>query len=79
LLDDFNEKVGREDILKLKTGNEFYKINNDDDVRSINSATTKKLSRVQCFHIITLKNALSSPDWKTQNHIHPVMIERLCH
>jgi hypothetical protein len=42
LLGDFNAKVGREDIFKT-TGNEsFHEISNDNGIRSVNFATSKK-------------------------------------
>jgi hypothetical protein len=44
LLGDFNAKVGREDIFKLRTGNEsLRKSSNDNAVRVVNFATSKNL------------------------------------
>jgi hypothetical protein len=44
LLDDFNEKVGREDIFKPTIGNESsHEISNDNGVRVVNFATSKNL------------------------------------
>jgi hypothetical protein len=42
LLRDFNANTGREDILKLSTGNEsLHKINNTLELRVVNFATAK--------------------------------------
>jgi hypothetical protein len=39
---NFNGKVGREDIFKPTIGNEsLYEISNDNEVRLVNSATSK--------------------------------------
>jgi hypothetical protein len=44
LLQDFNAKVGREDILKPKFGNEnLHETINDKGVRVVNFATAKNL------------------------------------
>jgi hypothetical protein len=44
LLGDFNAKVGREDIFKLKTGNgSLHEISNDNGVKVVNFATSKSL------------------------------------
>jgi hypothetical protein len=61
LLRDLNAKVGREDIFKLTIGNEsLHEIRNDNGVRVVNFATSKKisLSKVQCSHIATFINIL---------------------
>jgi hypothetical protein len=43
LLADFNAKVGREDIFKPTVGNEsLHKISNNNGVRVVNFATSKK-------------------------------------
>jgi hypothetical protein len=43
LLGDFEAKVGREDIFKPTIGNEsLYEISNDNAVRVVNFATSKK-------------------------------------
>jgi hypothetical protein len=61
LLGDFGTEVGREDILKPTTGNEsLHEINNDNGVRVVNFATSKNLSKIQCFCIITFKNVLEN-------------------
>jgi hypothetical protein len=42
LLDDFNVKVGREDIFKPTIGNDSsYEISNDNGVTVVNSAKSK--------------------------------------
>jgi hypothetical protein len=48
LLEDFNAKVGREDIFKPATGNEsLHEISNDKGVRVVNFATSKNVT-VNC-------------------------------
>jgi hypothetical protein len=45
LLEDFNAKVGREDVFKPTTGNKsLHEISNDNGVRVANSATSKNLT-----------------------------------
>jgi hypothetical protein len=45
LLEDFNAKVGRENIFKPTTGNEnLHEISNDNGVRAVNFATSKDLT-----------------------------------
>jgi hypothetical protein len=45
MLEDFNDKVGREDTFKLTTGNEsLHEISNDNGVRVVNFATSKNLT-----------------------------------
>jgi hypothetical protein len=45
LLGDFNAKVGREDIFKLRIGNKsLHEISNDKGVRVVNFATLKNLT-----------------------------------
>jgi hypothetical protein len=67
LLGDFNAKVGREDISKPTIWNEsLHKISNGNGIRVVNFLTSKNLSKVQCFHIITYINLLGR-----------LMIERL--
>jgi len=46
LLGDFNAKVGREDTFKLTIGKEsLHQDSNDNGVRLVNLATSKKPSR----------------------------------
>jgi hypothetical protein len=60
LLRGFNAKVGREDILKQKIGNDsLYGISNYNGVRVIHFATSKNLIvKSTMFHIITFINLL---------------------
>ena len=44
LLGDFNAKVGRENIFKLKTGNDtLHQDSNNNGVTTVNLATSKNL------------------------------------
>jgi hypothetical protein len=46
LLGDFNAKVGSENIFKLTIGNEsLHEINTDNEVRLVNFAISKNLSK----------------------------------
>jgi hypothetical protein len=58
LLGDFNAKAGREDIFKPTAENEsLHKISNDNGVRVVNSATSKKLGiKAPCFLIAAFIN-----------------------
>jgi hypothetical protein len=60
LLQNFNAKVGREDIFKPTIGNEsLHEISNDYGVRAENFATSKNSqSKVRCSHITTSINIL---------------------
>jgi hypothetical protein len=43
MLGDFKAKVGRKNIFKLTIGNDsLYQVNNDNDIRTVNSAPSKK-------------------------------------
>jgi hypothetical protein len=54
LLGDLNVKVGREDIFKPTIVNESLdKFSNNNGVTIVNFATSKNLSKVECFHTIT--------------------------
>jgi hypothetical protein len=45
LIEDFNAKIGREDIFKPMIGNEsLHEISNDNGIRVVNFATTKNLT-----------------------------------
>jgi hypothetical protein len=56
LLDDFNAKVGREDIFKLTIRNESsHQISNDNGVTEVNFATSKNL-RCQKHHVPSSKH-----------------------
>jgi hypothetical protein len=70
LLGDFNAKVGREDILKLTIENEsLHEISNDNGVRVVNFATSKKLTvkRTMFPQRNIHKYTWTSPDGKTHN------------
>jgi hypothetical protein len=59
LLGVFNPKIGREDILKQKIGNESLdEISNHNGVRVVNFAISKNLSKVQSSNIIRFTNLL---------------------
>jgi hypothetical protein len=59
LLGDFNEKVGREDTFKPVIGTESLdEISNDNGVTIVNFATSKNLSKVRSFCIVTFVNLL---------------------
>jgi hypothetical protein len=79
LLQDFNAKVGREDIFKLAIGNEsFHKISSDNGFRVVNFAISKNLIvKSKMFsHRNILKCTWTSPDGNTQNQIGHVLIDR---
>jgi hypothetical protein len=81
VLGDFNVKVGREDIFKSTIGNEIlHEISNDNRIRVVNFAASKKLlSKVRCSHIVTFVNLLGHPDRKTHNQIDHILIDRRRH
>jgi hypothetical protein len=58
LLDDFNAKVGRENIFEPTFGNEsLHEISTDNEVRVVNFATFKNyLSKAQCSRIAKFIN-----------------------
>jgi hypothetical protein len=54
LFEDFNAKVGRQDIFKLTSENKsLHEISNNNGIRVVNFATK---SKVQCSHIATSIN-----------------------
>jgi hypothetical protein len=78
ILDDFNAKVGRENIYKPTIGNEsLHEISNDYGVRVVNFATSrnsvvKSTMFPHCkIHIYTC----TSPEGNTHNQIDDVLIE----
>jgi hypothetical protein len=91
LLRDFNAKVSRKDIFKPTIGNEsLHKINNDNEVRLVNFATSKNL-RVKStmfphrnIHNYTL---LDVSRWDNPNQIDHILVDirtfllcfRVCH
>jgi hypothetical protein len=82
LLDDFNAKVGRENIFKLAIGNDSLReISNDSGVRAVNFATSKNLiPKSTTFpHRRIYKCKWNSPEGKTHNQINHVLIDRRRH
>jgi hypothetical protein len=72
LLEDFNSKLGREDIFKPTIGNEsLHEINNDSGVRVVNFATSKNLivKSTMFPHRNINQFIWTSPDGKTHNQI----------
>jgi len=69
LLGDFNAKVGRENILKLKTGNDTpHEDSNNNGVTTVNLATSKNLLlRASSSHADIHKFTCTSPDGKPHN------------
>jgi hypothetical protein len=79
LLGDFSAKVDREDIFKLKIGNEsLQEISNDNGVRVVNSATSKNLTVKSTMfpHRNIHKYNWMSPDGKTHNQIDHILADR---
>jgi hypothetical protein len=79
LLGDFNAKVGREDIFKPTIGNEsLHEISNDNGVRVVNSVTSENLTvKSMMFpHCNIPKVTWTSPDGRTHNQIHHILIDR---
>jgi hypothetical protein len=58
LLQDFNAKLGREDILKQTTGNEsLCEISYGNGVRAINSATSSNRTVNSTYNVPTLQHS----------------------
>jgi hypothetical protein len=79
LLDDFNENVCREVILKQTIGNESsQEISNDNEVRVVNFATSKNLvvKSTMLPHRSIHKYTSTSPNGKTHNQIDHILIDR---
>jgi endonuclease/exonuclease/phosphatase family metal-dependent hydrolase len=82
LLGDFNAKVGREDIFKPTIGNEsLYEISNDNGVRLVTFATSKKLrvKSTMFTHRYIHKYTWTSPDGKRDNQIDHILQDRQRH
>jgi hypothetical protein len=82
LLGDFNAKVGREDIFKHTIGNEsLHKISNDNGVRVVNFAKSKKLTvKSMMFpHCNIHKLTWTSNDGRRHNQIYHILIDRRRH
>jgi hypothetical protein len=70
VMEDFNTKVGREDIFKPIIGNEsLYESNKDNGVRVVNFATSKNLivKSTTFPHRDIHKHTWTSPDGVTHN------------
>jgi hypothetical protein len=79
LLEDFNAKVGREDIFKLTPGNDsLHETSNDNGVRVVNLATSKNLvvNSTMFPHHKIQKYTWTFPDGKTQNQTDHVLVDR---
>jgi hypothetical protein len=76
LLEDFDDNVGREDIFKLKTGNEsLYKISNDNRFRVAHFATPKNL--IVNINGHNLKNTKREPSRHFRNKKRKHMEEKM--
>jgi hypothetical protein len=82
LVEEFSAKVGREDIHKIKVGNEIlHEMGNDNGVRAVNFSTSKiltvevMLSPRRNIH----KYSSTSPDGKTHNQAGHLLIDRRGH
>jgi hypothetical protein len=81
MLEDFNAKVGKEDIFKPTIGNEsLHEISNNNGVRLVNFATSKTLrvksARTMFPHRNSHKCTRMSPEGKTHNQIDHIMVDR---
>jgi hypothetical protein len=79
LLEDFNAKVGREDIFKPTIGNgSLHETSNDSGVRVVNFATPKNLvvKSTMFPHRKIHKYTWTSPDGKTRYQIDHVLVDR---
>jgi len=82
LLEDFNAKVGRENIFKPTIGNESpHHDSYNNGVRIINFATLKNLVvKSPMFpHQNVNRYTWTSPDGKTHNQIGHILIDRRWH
>jgi endonuclease/exonuclease/phosphatase family metal-dependent hydrolase len=81
-VEDFNAKVGRDDIFKPTTGNKIlHEIANDNRVRVVNFATSKNLivkSTMFPHHNIH-KYTWTSPDGNNHNQIDHILIDKRRH
>jgi GH43 family beta-xylosidase len=78
-LGDFNAKVGREDIFKPTIWSEsLHEISNENEVRVVNFATSKKLTAKSTMfsHRNFHKLICTSLDGKTHNQIDHILIHR---
>jgi hypothetical protein len=76
LLQDFNAKVGREDIFKLTTGSEsLHDISNDNGVRLVNFGKNLRVKSTTFPHRNIHKNTRTSPAGKTHNQIDHILVD----
>jgi hypothetical protein len=82
LLGDFNAEVGRENLYKVTVLNEsIHEMSNNNGVSVVSITTSKYLivkSTMFPHHNIH-KYTWMSPDWKTYNQMHNILIERRRH
>ena len=77
LLQDFNAKVGRENIFKPTIGNESpHQDINDNDVRIVNVGTSKNLAVKSAMFLHIHKHTWTTLDGKTHNAIDHILIDR---
>jgi hypothetical protein len=79
LLEDFNAKVGRDDILKLIIGDDsLHEVSNDNGIGVVNFATSKNLTvKITPFpHCNIHKHTWIYPDGVTHNQIDHVIIDK---
>jgi exonuclease III len=80
LLGDFNANLRRKDISKPSAGNEsLHEDSNDNGVRVVNFATLKSLVVKSTNFRNIDKYTWISPDEKTHNQIHNLLIESRWH
>jgi hypothetical protein len=82
MLDDFNVKVGREDIFKLAIRNEnSQEVSNDNGFRVVNLATSNNLvvKSTMFTHCNLHKYIRTSPVGKMDNQIDHVLINKIWH
>jgi hypothetical protein len=77
LLEDFNAKVGRENILKLTVGNEsLHQDSNVNGVRIVKFATSKMLLRARCSFTETFISTSGPSLIGRHNQIDHILIDR---
>jgi hypothetical protein len=82
LLGDFSAKVDKEHIFKPTIGNEIlYEINNDNGIRVVNFATTKKsvVKSTMFPHRNIRKCNWTACDGKARNQIDHILVDRRRH
>jgi hypothetical protein len=82
LLGDFSVKLGKEDIFKPTIGNHsLHEDSNDNGVRVVNFATSEDLVVKSTIfqHANIHKYTWTFPDWKTDNQIDNILIDRRWH